>query len=98
MKKKTLELLVEAQAELDGATEWYRARDRQIAQRFVAETRRAMASIIEAPGRWPRFEDSTRRKLVRGFPFAVIYCGEPTKIVVIAVAHTSRRPAYWHRR
>ena len=37
----------------------------------------------------------TRRILVKGFPFAVIYIQFDTEIVVYAVGHLSRAPEYW---
>lgn len=41
---------------------------------------------------------ATRRILVEGFPFAVIYIPIDTEIVVHAVAHLSREPTYWIER
>ena len=37
----------------------------------------------------------TRRILVEGFPFAVIYVPGDMETVVHAVAHLSREPEYW---
>ena len=37
----------------------------------------------------------TRRVLVKGFPFAVVYVSSETEVVVYAVAHLSREPEYW---
>ena len=38
---------------------------------------------------------SVGRCLMDGFPYAVIYVCRPDEIVVVAVAHTRRRPLYW---
>lgn len=36
-----------------------------------------------------------RRTLLDGFPFQLIYAVENRAIVVVAVAHQSRRPGFW---
>jgi toxin ParE1/3/4 len=37
----------------------------------------------------------TRRILVKGFPFSVVYLVSETEVMVYAVAHLSREPHYW---
>jgi len=39
-----------------------------------------------------------KRLLLRRFPYAVIVSERGTEVVVIAFAHTSRRPGYWRGR
>ena len=39
-----------------------------------------------------------KRILLRRFPYAVIVRESDEEIVVIAFAHTARRPGYWRRR
>ena len=36
--------------------------------------------------------------VVEGFPYELIYQFEGTVAVIIAVAHSSRRPGYWRDR
>ena len=38
---------------------------------------------------------NTRRILVKGFPFAVVYIMFDVEVVVYAVSHLSRKPGYW---
>ncbi len=59
---------------------------------------RAVASIAEAPQRWPAGIHGTRKFLLGRFPFAVIYRELPSIIQVLAVAHGHRRPGYWKGR
>ena len=40
----------------------------------------------------------TRRLLVKGFPFAIIYLETEYEVMVYAVAHLSRSPGYWINR
>lgn len=88
----------EALAEAVAATEWYRERSESLAIAFLAELDRAVDSIAEAPDRWPRHSQGTRRLLLRRFPFAVVYRKSADRVEVIAVAHGRRRPGYWKSR
>ena len=36
-----------------------------------------------------------KRLLLRRFPYSVVVCERDTEILVIAIAHQSRRPGYW---
>ncbi len=86
----------EASAEYDAAFDWYLERSPNAALKFDAEVDRALAQILQSPQRWAIGPYSTRRFLLRQFPFTLIY-REQTRanIQVVAVAHTSRKPGYW---
>jgi len=58
----------------------------------------AESAIVRRPEAWPSFEHGTRRYLLRRFPFSVVYRIEPTRIVIVAMAHFRRRPGYWRSR
>ena len=89
----------EAAVEYDRAFDWYLQRDPEAARKFDAEVERAFGEIVKSPHRWASGPHSTRRFLLRQFPFIVVYrervWGE---IQIIAIAHTSRKPFYWNRR
>ena len=86
----------EAAAEYDAAFDWYLGRSLDAALKFDAEVERALAQIFQAPQRWASGSHSTRRFLLRQFPFVLIYRELPSAAIqVVAVAHTSRRPGYW---
>jgi plasmid stabilization system protein ParE len=40
----------------------------------------------------------TRRLLMHGFPFAVVYLDSEDQVTIYAVAHLSRSPRYWDER
>jgi toxin ParE1/3/4 len=88
----------EATAEYDAAFDWYLERSPDAALRFDAEVDRALAQIIAAPQRWAAGTHSTRRFLLRQFPFTLIYRERASTIQIVAVAHTSRKPGYWKER
>ncbi len=89
----------EAGAEYDAAFEWYPERSPDAALKFDAEVEQALARINESPRRWAAGSHSTRRFLLRQFPFILVYRGRMDgSIQIVAVAHTSRRPGYWAER
>jgi len=88
----------EAAAEYDAAFDWYRQRSPDAALKFDAEVDRALAQIIQSPQRWATGSHSTRRFLLKQFPFIVLYRVQTAAIQIMAIAHTSRRPGYWKQR
>ena len=89
----------EAASEYDAAFDWYLEQSGDAALRFDAEVERALALIIEAPRRWALGSYSTRRFLLRQFPFTLVYRElTPGEIQIVALAHTSRKPKYWKPR
>jgi plasmid stabilization system protein ParE len=63
---------------------------------YLAEFEAVMARICANPDLYPRIGVSNIRKAgLKRFPFHVIYRAESAHIVILAVAHQRRRPAYW---
>ena len=46
----------------------------------------------------PSYDRRTRRVLVQRFPYQVVYRVLADDIVIVAVAHSKRRPGYWKNR
>jgi plasmid stabilization system protein ParE len=88
----------EAANEYDAAFEWYLERSPDAALKFDTEVNRALAQILLSPQRWAVGSHSTRRFLLKQFPFLLIYRVQPAGVQIVAVAHTSRRPGYWKAR
>jgi plasmid stabilization system protein ParE len=98
MPRHSLEVHPEAAAEAHGAVQWYRVRNEAVADAFIDEIDHAIGQIEEAPDRWPRYVQGTRRYLLHRFPFYVVYRKIGSTIQVIAVAHGHRKPGYWKTR
>ena len=94
MAGKLLEFRPEAIAEYELARDWYFNQSERVASKLWEEVTNAVNKIVAAPQRYPTHIRGTRRLLVQKFPFAVIYRESPVSILVVAVAHLSRRPAY----
>ena len=84
----------EAVEESREAFAWYRERNPRAAAQFLFELDQAIESIAGFPDAWPPYIDGTRRKLLRRFPFALVYRMTEQRLQVIAVAHQHRRPGY----
>jgi toxin ParE1/3/4 len=95
--KKPYSIHAEATLDLRLAARWYEQQRRGLGAELVLAVDDAIATIIAAPQRWPMFVGA-RRYIVRRFPFSVIYRVLDERIQVVAIAHHSRRPAYWGRR
>jgi plasmid stabilization system protein ParE len=93
-----VDYLEEAVAEAEAAAEWYTARSAAAAAGFEAELAEAESAIRTLPNAWPPYDHGTRRYLLRRYPYEVVYRVEPTRILIVAVAHAHRRPGYWRDR
>jgi plasmid stabilization system protein ParE len=88
----------EAEAEADGAFEWYWARSESAALGFDAELRDAFSALRKNPRIYSPYLRETRRILLNHYPYFVVFRELPRKIQIIAVAHAKRRPGYWSKR
>lgn len=92
-----------ADGEAIAAAIWYEDRRSGLADDFVSEMRSAFDAIRENPRSAPQLEyysgpHEIRRQMLHRFPYAVVYLCRPDEIVVVAVAHTRRRPLHWLHR
>jgi len=63
---------------------------------YLAEFESVMARICATPTVYPPVGTPDIRKAgLKRFPFHVIYQVTSAQIVVLAIAHQCRRPAYW---
>ena len=92
-----LRVVPEAEEELAQAAEWYEARRSGLGVDLVVEVDRAFEAIAAAPLSCPLWRDEHpyRRSVLSRFPFVVFYRFEGADVVVLAVAHTRRKPGYW---
>lgn len=81
------------------ARDWYRTRSVEVAQRFVLAVDRATQRIATDADALPVLLGAYRYVRVARFPYVLVFRWmDADGIMVVAVAHTSRRPAYWRRR
>ena len=87
-----------AQAEFDDAADWHEAQRAGRGAAFTAAVRQVLEDIQARPEAHPEVYGEIREALVARYPYAVYYRPESGQITVLAVFHTSRDPAEWHRR
>ena len=93
-------VLVEAQVEAVEAAFWYDKKQSGLGHDFLSEVEIALIRIGEAPqsfSRWEHYEgpQEIRRAAMKRFPYSVIFIPENEESVVVAVAHSRRKPLYW---
>ena len=84
-----------AVCELEEAAHYYESRSTGLGSRFVDSVEGCAASIIEFPNSGRVMRGQIRRRLVRGFPYAIVYKTHGDRIRVLAIMHMKRRPTYW---
>ena len=93
----------EASAELEDAAVWYESRRPGLGVEFLE----AVDATLDRIARWPKAggripgvssDVPARRAPVKGFPYHIAYLEMPDTIRVLAFAHDSREPGYWHPR
>jgi plasmid stabilization system protein ParE len=94
---KTLRILPEAEEELAEAAVWYEEKRTGLGVELIAVVDRAFEEIADAPlvcGVW-REDRPYRRKVLTRFPYVIFFRVDADIVVVMAVAHSTRRPGYW---
>lgn len=88
----------DAATEFDAAIRFYEKQLPGLGVDFRKDIEIAVQRIQTTPSRWSLYGKRTRRFLIRRFPYLVIFRELSEEIIIIAVAHGSRRPGYWHER
>jgi plasmid stabilization system protein ParE len=95
-------LLGEADEELTAASIWYQQRGAGLGERLLEEAVEGFSAIGRNPRRFAKVRFRTRRDIRRyllpHFPYAIVYEVREKGCLVVAVAHTARRPGYWAER
>ena len=96
--KRRVSLHAMAEQELNDAASYYHASRPGLGQAFLDEVERAVTQILEYPEAAPLVNRTVRKKLVRRFPYSVMYSISAADIRILAIAHQQRRPFYWRGR
>lgn len=87
-----------AEADLLDAIAYYAAIQQDLGLRFEQAVADAVRGAVAHPERGAPRSKNTRRWLVKGFPFGVIYRASAEEVLIVAVAHERRRPERWMQR
>lgn len=84
-----------AELELNEAAAYYELEKQGLGARFLREVDRCIESVIKHPRAGAIILGDVRRRLVRRFPYAVLYTIKPEGVRILAIANLKRRPLYW---
>ena len=89
-----------AVAEIDHEVDYYESRQSGLGSELEDEIDHAYSMILRFPLASAQWGDRPDRRVyvLDRFPFTIPYQIAGEEIVVLALAHTSRRPGYWSRR
>jgi plasmid stabilization system protein ParE len=88
-----------ARKDYEDGFDWYAARSAATAQRFKKAVDEAVRRIGDGPLSLPKLSGDYRWVRVTRFPYMIVFrLRQPNDVVVVAVAHTSRRSGYWRHR
>ncbi len=87
-----------AESELNEAAEYYESQVSGLGIAFLTEVERATNLIRQNPESSPRILKVIRRKILRRFPYSILYSIVGNSIRILAIANQKRRPFYWRGR
>ncbi len=84
-----------ARRELNEASQYYERESPGLGQAFLAEVERGTDEIVRNPAAGLVVRGAIRRRLIRRFPYALLYRATSSEIRILAVMNLKRRPAFW---
>ena len=84
-----------ARTELENTLAWYEEQVVGLGYDFLDEFDQSVHLIASYPDLYEMAGTGIRRCLVNRFPYAIFYGIDDDRIVIVAVAHLKRQPAYW---
>ena len=88
----------DADEEFKAGITFYESRQPCLGDSFFQRVSEGFELILAQPLVGQILSDAFRRRLIRQFPYSIVYRVESDRVFVLAVAHWSRRPDYWKAR
>jgi toxin ParE1/3/4 len=85
----------QARSEIQEAAYYYGLESTNLRAAFLDAIDVALAELAEHPKAAPVLRGTIRRKVIRRFPYSILYTLRPAEIRILAIMHQSRRPFYW---
>jgi len=87
--------LTPAEAEMMEAATYYEMQVERLGINFLDIIEAAVVDIAENPEIWPEIEQGIQRRLVRRFPYSILYAVYDNEVIIVAVMHQRQKPRYW---
>ena len=88
----------EAHAEMIEQARYYEYKAEGLGGDFLDAVEETVRRVASSPESGAIERANTRKRLVSGFPFTILYEIQPDRIYIAAVMHQHRRPGYWATR
>ena len=95
MTRYVVEIAPLAEGDIKEAYLWYLERNALIAQAFRTEVLGVIDKVEKAPLSKAPDDEGNRRRLLRRFPYSVVYELHGATVTILAVTHHRRQPNYW---
>ena len=92
---KIFRFLPRARKELLDEISYYGSVQEGLGVRFEKAVTEAVRRAVENPEYGASRSNNTRRLLVKGFPFSIIYRVSESEVLIVAIADSRRKPEYW---
>ena len=93
-----LRFLPAAETDLLKEIYYYSSIQRDLGIGFRDAVMNAVAKAVANPDSGAPFAKNTRRRLVKRFPFSVVYRTSAVELLVVAIVDQRRKPEYWAHR
>ena len=90
-----INILELAKLELDDAQEYYNLQRDSLGDNFKDDVKGCIDRIVLFPELYPKVVKEIRKSLLHRFPYTLFYIIEDDVIIILSVAHQSRKPYYW---
>ena len=87
--------LTPAEIEMFEASAYYEMQVNNLGENFLNIIEEAVEEIAENPRTWPEIDYGIRRRIVRRFPYSVLYRIHTDEIIIMAIMHHKQKPKYW---
>jgi plasmid stabilization system protein ParE len=93
-----LSILSVAEVEFSDAASYYEDAEPMLGEVFVEHVTRSINVLSKNPLIGHLIGKRVRKIALRKFPYSLIYVASDDEIVIVAIAHQSRKPRYWRDR
>jgi len=94
----TVKFTTEARSDIFEAADYYEQKEFGLGQRFRDEIGKILITVSSSPFLWRERPGKYRRVNCPVFPYYIAYVVRDETIVVVAIAHVSRKPGFWYDR
>ena len=84
-----------AERELNDAALYYERESSGLGTIFLNDVEYYIEAIVRNPNAGVKIRGEIRRRLLRRFPYGILYSAHADNIRILAIMNLKRRPTYW---